>query len=504
MNFYSLTFLVFFTVFYAVYWGLLRERTRLRNVFLLAGSLFFFGWWDWRFVSLILLTVTSTYLLAVLTERNHRKLWTTVSVCLNIAILAAFKYFNFFVAQFHRIALRVFPDMDIFTLDILLPVGISFYTFQAIGYAVDVYRGRLKAERDFVDFGVFISFFPQLVAGPIERAASLLPQIKRDMVWDYASQVEGCRRVLWGLVKKAAVADPCGMLVSRYMTDATSSAMSATLGALFFSVQIYCDFSGYCDIAIGTGRLLGIKLTENFRTPYFSSDVRDFWRRWNISLMNWLRDYIYIPLGGSRKGKTRTCINILAVFFLSGLWHGASMHFVVWGIYWAILLVIYRLMKRKALVTEPDRRFIPFTLFWVVTGWVIFKSSTLSEACLIVWNCAPYLLCMAIGGSMLIYIASIPLIRRSISALRSPMAATAFALAVTGLFYAPFTKIFTQYYLWVFVAALFAMEWHTRSLKFPLESMNMTSWQRFAVYWGGIILVLTSSYKDVPFIYFQF
>ena len=508
MNFHSLTFLLFFILFYAVYWGMLRKNIRFRNMSLLAASLFFYGWWDWRFISLILLSITATYSFAILAEKSGKKIWTATSICINASILCIFKYLDFFTAQFQRIAANFFPEINLTLLGILAPVGISFYTFQAIGYAVDVYRRKVKAEHDYVDFAVFISFFPQLVAGPIEQASQLLPQIKSEHRWRYAEQVEGCRRILWGLLKKVAIADPCGMFVERYMANAETSPVYATLMAILFTVQIYCDFSGYCDIAIGTARCLGIRLSENFRTPYFSTDIQDFWRRWNISLMRWFRDYIYIPLGGSHSGKTHTAFNILTVFLLSGLWHGASPHFVVWGLYWGLLMVAFRIagpLSRHIIKGSTNGLAgIPIVMFWVSSGLVIFRSSTVPQAVHILINVMPLMFAVALSGSILTRLASCQTVKKIFKHMRIPTMVAITALAAAALFHAPLTKFIAQYYIWAFIVIFFMAEWHTRRRLFPLQDMKVPVWGRFIIYWIGIILVLTGCYDDTPFIYFQF
>lgn len=507
MNFHSLTFLLFFIVVYAGYWLLNRAGKGRRNLFLLSGCLFFYGWWDWRFVSLVLLCITSTYLCALLTERSGRKLWTVISVCFNIAILVTFKYFNFFSEQFFRLTSLFFPDVSRPVYDMMLPVGISFYTFQAIGYAVDVYKRRVEAERSYVDFALFVSFFPQLVAGPIERASALLPQFKRRAVWRYDGQVEGLRRILWGLLKKVVIADPCGMMVGRLMPSAATSAVDSTLTVIFFTVQIYCDFSGYCDIAIGTAKCLGVSLSENFKLPYFSTDIQEFWRRWNMSLMTWFRDYIYIPLGGSHKGRLRTSLNVLTVFLLSGLWHGAEMHFVAWGLYWGVLMVVYRLFKRCCGLPVFRSVGMALTILSVMIGWVLFFSRSIAGALAILHMCALPLVALAISACMLGYIVwrlSRVISRRTQMLLRRGFRATAVLLLVAGLFHAPVTIFIARNYLWAFIFILFMLEWRTRQLTSPLQQMPALAWKRFAVYWLMAILVLTGGEADIPFIYFRF
>ncbi len=503
MNFHSLAFFLFFTCIYVCYWWLNRFGHRARNMFLLTGSLFFYGWWDWRFISLILSSITVTYLLALATERGRSRLWTAISVCFNVAMLVTFKYLDFFSAQFVRVAGLFFPDLSLPVLGIIVPVGVSFFTFQLIGYAVDVYKRRVNAESNYVNFALFVSFFPQLVAGPIEKASSLLPQFKRAAEWRYDDQVQGLRRILWGLLKKVVIADPCGAMVSHYMPSASSSAIAATLTTILFSVQIYCDFSGYCDIAIGAAKCLGIRLCENFRYPYFATDIREFWRRWNMSLMSWFRDYVYIPLGGSRRGNVRTFLNIFTVFLLSGLWHGAKMHFVAWGIYWGILMVAYRIIGTRKTETAVRSYSIPVTLFVTAIGWVLFVSPSIMEAASIIARCAlPLAVSAVLATGMIIawrkFGARLRLMTRWGFAV---LAATA---VFTSLAYEPASIFVARNYIWAFIAIMFALEWRARRLYFPMERMPQSGWMRYGLYWLCIILVLTSGYSEMPFIYFQF
>lgn len=505
MNFHSLTFFIFFTCIYVCYWWLNRFGHRARNVFLLAGSLFFYGWWDWRFVSLILSSITVTYLLALGSRRSHHKLWTTISVCFNIGVLITFKYLDFFSAQFVRVAGLFFPDLSLPVLSIIVPIGVSFFTFQLIGYAVDVYKKRVNAESNYVDFALFVSFFPQLVAGPIEKASSLLPQFKRTAEWRYHDQVQGLRRILWGLLKKMVIADPCGFVVSQYMPEASSSAVAATLTIIFFGIQIYCDFSGYCDIAIGAARCLDIKLCENFRYPYFAGNVNEFWQRWNLSLMTWFRDYVYFPLtlGGSRRGSARAILNILTVFILSGLWHGAHMHFVAWGFYWGIVMMTYRLAAKHKRRTANHSYGIPTTLFLTAIGYVLFLSPSIMEAFSITKQCVGPLLILATLGSATIF--AWRKIRMSLKlAIQWFIAFIGIGLLVASLVYEPATIFVVRNYLWGFIVILFVLEWRSRRLAFPLERMPKSIWKRYGLYWLCIILVLTSGYSEMPFIYFQF
>lgn len=315
---------------------------RWQNLFIVVASYVFYGWWDWRFLALIALTSVASYASGVLIEqhRGHGKIISAANIVLNLLILAFFKYFNFFSESFATAMASLGWHCDMPTLNIVLPVGISFYTFQALSYSIDVYRRKLPASHSIIDVMAFISFFPQLVAGPIERATSLLPQIQKPRHFSAATATTGMRQMLWGLFKKMIVADSCGLIVDRIWTDIPEHhGFALLLAMVLFAFQIYADFSGYSDIAIGCARLFGIQLTTNFKVPYFSRSIREFWRRWHVTLMNWFTEYVYFPLGGSRKGKARTVLNTIIVFALSGLWHGANWTFVLWGLYNALLFI---------------------------------------------------------------------------------------------------------------------------------------------------------------------
>ena len=385
MSFVSVAFLVFLPIVFAVYWLLQRQLT-LQNLSLLLASYVFYGWWDWRFLLLILLTSFSSYTSGLLLRRSaYKRAILTLNICLNLGILGFFKYYGFFVDNLNVLLSQIGIHIDTLTLDIILPVGISFYTFQSLSYSIDVYRGKLPATRDAVAFFTYIAFFPQLVAGPIERATNLLPQILRPRCFSYAEAVDGLRRILWGFFKKVLIADNCAVAVNLIWADfEPASALTLLGGMLLFTFQIYGDFSGYSDIAIGTAKLFGIHLSENFRLPDFSRSIAEFWRRWHISLMTWFRDYLYIPLGGSRCGAVRTSANIFIVFLLSGLWHGANWTFVVWGGYNAVLLILYRFVGGKDKQTDvPSLKELPsilFTFLLTAIGWVIFRSSDMADA----------------------------------------------------------------------------------------------------------------------------
>jgi D-alanyl-lipoteichoic acid acyltransferase DltB (MBOAT superfamily) len=386
MSFTSFAFLFFLPVVFVVYW-ILQSHLRLQNLWVVIASYVFYSWWDVRFLLLIIITSCSSYGSALLISRNpsRRGLILWLNILLNLGILACFKYYNFFADSLRDIGETIGVDFSIPELSIILPVGISFYTFQSLGYVLDVYRGKAKPATDIIAFLAFVSFFPQLVAGPIERATSLLPQMLSRRYFNRNDAVDGLRQTLWGVFKKMVIADSCAMAVNQVWDtwqDATGTML--LMGMLLFTFQIYCDFSGYSDIAIGVSKLFGIRLCDNFRCPYFSRNMTEFWRRWHISLMTWFRDYVYIPLGGSHGGKGRTIVNIFVVFLLSGLWHGANWTFVTWGFYHAFLLVLLLLFNRKKQRYDDPASFrqlpsVLLTLTLVAIGWVIFRSDSVND-----------------------------------------------------------------------------------------------------------------------------
>lgn len=393
MLFNSLAFLVFLPLVFMGYWFLFNRSLRLQNLFVVAVSYLFYGWWDWRFLLLIALTSAVAWGTGLLVSGGgYSKLWVTASLVINLGILGFFKYFDFFADSTVALLQALGFQAHAPTLRILLPVGISFYTFQALSYTLDVYRKALPPVRDPVAFFAYISFFPQLVAGPIERATNLLPQFLKPRRFDYAEAVEGCRLMLWGFFKKVLVADWCALQANTLLGAENPSAPALWVGMLCFTIQIYGDFSGYSDIAIGCGRLFGVRLMRNFAHPYFSRDIAEFWRRWHISLTTWFRDYLYIPLGGSRCGKWKRVRNTFAIFLTSGLWHGANWTFVAWGAFHALCFLPLLLAgKNRRYVTDvvAEGRLLPsfgeawrmaLTFLVVLVGWVFFRAPTLTAA----------------------------------------------------------------------------------------------------------------------------
>ena len=381
MTFNSIAYAFFLPIVFLIYWYILGKRLRAQNIFLLAASYFFYSCWDWRFLGLIIFTTATTYLSALMMGKSeHKKLWLTINIVANLAVLFTFKYLGFSVENTCVLLNYIGFRADSITVNIILPIGISFYTLQAISYSIDVFRRQIVPTHDYVAFSTYIAFFPQLVAGPIERSVNLLPQILKPRTWDYSVAVDGMRQILWGLFKKVAVADLCGMYADRILSDVDYyNGSSVLLALVLFCCQIYGDFSGYSDIAIGSAKLFGIRLSSNFRYPYFASTISEYWRRWHISLMTWLRDYVYIPLGGSRTSNARTYLNIGMVFILSGLWHGAAWTYIVWGMFWAIFFIAERIVFGQKEYKFNLLRYC-ITMLVVLASFVIFRAPSLTHA----------------------------------------------------------------------------------------------------------------------------
>ena len=425
MLFNSFEYLIFLPIVFLLYWFVFdyamrkcKRQLLWQNLFVVVASYIFYGWWDWRFLILIAITTILSFLSGIGIEKaptqRGKKVVMIANIVVNLGILGVYKYYDFFAREFAEL---IGIESDFLLLHLILPVGISFYTFQALSYSIDVYRKQIEPCHDIVAFTAFLSFFPQLVAGPIERATNLLPQFQRKRSFDYATAVDGMRQILWGLFKKIVVADNCATYVDTVFADLSNqSGSTLVLAAVLFTFQIYGDFSGYSDIAIGTAKLFGIKLMRNFNVPYFSRDIAEFWRRWHISLTTWFRDYVYIPLGGSRPDTSRLlplasrlstsaytkCIavrNTFIIFLLSGFWHGANWTFVLWGAYHALLFVPLLLLNKNrryrdtvAIITLPDgtikTKFFPslkeagqmlLTFALAVFGWIIFRAQDIEQ-----------------------------------------------------------------------------------------------------------------------------
>ncbi len=491
MLFNSLDFLLFLLVVFFCYWFVFKRSYKWQNLFIVGASYVFYGWWSWQPLCLIALTSLLSYLSGVLIDKarskqsNYAQVVLITNVVINLFILGLFKYYNFFADSFATMMEGFGIQVSWVSLNLVLPVGVSFYTFQALSYSIDVYKRKIGATKDFVAFFAFVSFFPQLVAGPIERATNLLPQFEKERQFDYAQAVDGLRQILWGFFKKVVIADTCASTVNTIFANwDTLPGSTLWVGAFLFSIQIYCDFSGYSDIAIGTARLFGISLRRNFNFPYFSRDIAEFWRRWHISLSTWFRDYVYIPLGGSRGSKLLVLRNTFIIFALSGLWHGANWTFVVWGLYHALLFIPLMLLhkNRKNTNTVAEGRLLPslkeatqmlLCFILVMIGWVIFRAESIGDA----WG----YLCRMFSSSLF----SFP------------------------------EKIFTLHIVSIYplILALILVEWTQRnqqhalqlSRPFSLKIINHSRIVRYGIYL--IILFIISSYMyqtASSFIYFQF
>jgi alginate O-acetyltransferase complex protein AlgI len=478
MLFNSLEFALFLPIVFAVYWGLAKVGLRAQNALLLSASYFFYGCWDPRFLFLLmfstLLDFYTGHQIQKAGSRRLKRTWLWISISINLAFLGIFKYYNFFVSSFSDMLEAFGLHANLPLIQVILPVGISFYTFHGLSYVIDIYHDRIKAERNFVDYALFVSFFALLVAGPIERATHLLPQIKQVRFFNHAHAVSGLRQMLWGLFKKVVVADNCAEYADLVFDDpGTHSGSTLFIGAVLFTFQIYCDFSGYSDIALGCARLFGITLMRNFAYPYFSRDIAEFWRRWHISLSSWFRDYLYIPLGGSRGGKWSSVRNTMIIFLVSGFWHGANWTYLAWGalnaLYFIPLLLAGR--NRTNLDTAGASSSLPSlretcqivtTFLLTILAWVFFRSSDLVNAF------------DHVAGIFSMSFFSIPTVRPSL---------------VIAL-----------------IAFLIIVEWSGRRHQFALEDLG-TSWPRplrWSMYYALIAAILVFGGKEQEFIYFQF
>ena len=508
MLFNSFEFLIFLPIVFLLYWFVFdyamrgcKRQLLWQNLLIVVASYIFYGWWDWRFLILIAITTILSFLSGIGIEKaptlRGKKAMMIANVVVNLGILGVYKYYDFFATQFAEL---FGIESDFLLLHLILPVGISFYTFQALSYSIDVYRKQIEPTHDIVAFTAFLSFFPQLVAGPIERATNLLPQFQKKRTFDYAQAVDGMRQILWGLFKKIVVADNCAVYVDQVFGDIGAySGSTLLLAAVLFTFQIYGDFSGYSDIAIGTAKLFGIKLMRNFNVPYFSRDIAEFWRRWHISLTTWFRDYVYIPLGGSRPNipeairrrgerlearytKAIAIRNTFIIFLLSGLWHGANWTFVLWGAYHALLFVPLLVMNKNrryrdtvATVTLPDgtvkakwlpsiketgQMLLTFTL--AVVGWIIFRSVSVADIGLYMQNMF------------------------DISLFSAPMVIVGLKRTVLS------------------IAILLFVEWINRNKQHGLQLVNCNKALQLLVYYALTLYILEFGANAQSFIYFQF
>jgi D-alanyl-lipoteichoic acid acyltransferase DltB (MBOAT superfamily) len=481
MLFHTSTFLVFFLTVFALHWWVVKRAVKWQNVLLLLVSYFFYGCWDWRFVALLLFSTLLDYYTGIQIGNNHqehrRKIWLWISVGINVGLLGVFKYYDFFALSLADLMASIGWKVDVVTLRLILPVGISFYTFHGLSYVLDIYHRRITADRNLIDYALFVSYFPLLVAGPIERATHLLPQLKKARIFNPTQAVEGLRIFLWGLVKKVLIADNCAIIADAIYADPSQwNAPMLWLGVAMFTIQVYGDFSGYSDMAQGVSRIFGIELIRNFNYPYFSKSIAEYWRRWHLSLTGWFRDYIYFPLGGSRGSKWQQARNIFVIFLLSGFWHGANWNYVGWGFVNACYFLpgIIRGKKdvwyEKHLDTSLKGRLLEwglilFTFIQIMMALVVFRNTGIQ-------NMLVYFQNMFVGDWSL---------------------------------HVPPTLIgFNKTML--LVCLFFSAEWWSRFKEHPLERLHdhMVRPVRWLIYYTILLMLAWFAGHQQQFIYFQF
>ena len=396
MLFNTLNFAIFLPIVYVLYYLARKKSVTVQNLILLLSSYFFYACWDWRFLFLLVFSTVLDYFSAIKIEDSKniktKKIWLWISILINLGFLGAFKYYNFFIESIARVLTKTGVETNFNLLNVVLPVGISFYTFHGLSYIIDIYKNRISTERNFIDYSLFVSFFPLLVAGPIERATHLLPQLKSKRNFSYDKTLDGLKQIFWGLFKKIVIADKCAQLANPIFDNfETQTGSTLFIGAVLFTFQIYGDFSGYSDIALGTARLFGIELLQNFNYPYFSRNISEFWRRWHISLSSWFKDYVYIPLGGSKSSALFRVRNTLIIFLLSGFWHGANWTFMFWGFLNALYImpqIIFKTNRNNLEIVAKGQLFpnmkdflsILFTFNLTVFAWIFFRSNSISRA----------------------------------------------------------------------------------------------------------------------------
>ena len=482
MFFNSLSFAVFLPIVFVLYWFVFNKNKASQNAVLIVASYYFYSCWDWRFLFLLVFSTFLDYYTGLRIEKGKtewgRKFWFWLSIIVNLGFLGVFKYYNFFASSLSESLNAVGLSTSPLLLNVVLPVGISFYTFHGLSYVIDIYLKRIKAETNFVDYSLFVSYFPLLVAGPIERATHLLPQVKIKRHFDFEKAKEGVYQFLWGLVKKVVIADTCATYANAIFDYHSSmNSLSLILGAVYFAFQIYGDFSGYSDMALGMSKLFGIDLLRNFNYPYFSRDIAEFWRRWHISLSSWFRDYLYIPLGGSKGGMWMKIRNTFIIFLVSGFWHGANWTFIFWGLLNAIYIMpsIITGTNRKNMEIVAKGRFLPTfkelisitaTFLMAAFAWIFFRAVDLSHAFdFIAEMCSPTLFAIPefpkIGKAMLI-------------------------LGLTGIF--------------------MLVEWIGRENQYAIAALGL-KWPRI-LRWGMYYLIMIAIFifagEEQEFIYFQF
>ena len=486
MLFNSIDFAIFFPLVFLLYWFVAQKNLKLQNALIVVASYVFYGWWDWRFLSLILFSTIIDYVVGQKLrdeeKETKRKALLWISIIVNLGFLGFFKYYNFFLENFVSAFSLFGMQINANSLNIILPVGISFYTFQTLSYTIDVYKKKLEPTQDFIAFSAFVCFFPQLVAGPIERATNLLPQFYKKRTFQYYKATDGMRQILWGLFKKIVIADNCAEFANQiFSNSADMNGSTLVLGAIFFTFQIYGDFSGYSDIAIGTSRLFGFDLKQNFSTPYFSRDIAEFWRRWHISLSTWFRDYLYIPLGGSRGGTWMKVRNTFAIFLVSGFWHGSNWTFIIWGMLNALyfLPLLLSSNNRKNLDTVAKDDLLPsfqelinmlITFALTVFAWIFFRADNLMHA--------------------FSYIAEI-------------FSASLFVLPKGSDFIGTTLHPFI---ILILISIFIIIEWFGREGQYGIAHLGIR-WKRplrYAMYYAIIIAIFWFGGKEQQFIYFQF
>lgn len=482
MFFNSIDFAIFLPIVFTLYWFVTNNNLKVQNFLIVIASYLFYGWWDWRFLSLIIFSTIVDFTVGLQLKKEKiqlkRKALLCTSIIVNLGLLGFFKYYNFFLENFITAFSFFGTEIKANSLNIILPVGISFYTFQTLSYTFDVYKKKLDPTNNFIAFAAFVSFFPQLVAGPIERATNLLPQFYSRRIFNYSKAIDGMRQILWGLFKKVVIADNCAEFANQIFNNSEDmNGSSLVLGAIFFTFQIYGDFSGYSDIAIGTSKLFGFNLMQNFAFPYFSRDIAEFWRRWHISLSTWFRDYLYIPLGGSRGSTKLKLRNTFAIFLVSGFWHGANWTFIVWGalnaIYFTPLLLTAK--NRKNIGVVSSGKFFPSfkeaimifrTFGLIVIAWIFFRAENITHA---------------VG-----YISDM------------------FSLSI---FEVPNFSNRLQAIKIILIVLIFLMvEWIGREGEYGIQSIDsrLKKPNRWCVYYILIFAVLMYGGKEQEFIYFQF
>ncbi|UQB67761.1 MBOAT family O-acyltransferase [Epilithonimonas zeae] len=481
MLFNSLSFAIFLPIVFALYW--LTKTRRKQNILLMIASYYFYACWDWRFLFLLAFSTFLDYYTGVKIEeskkKSYKKFWFWLSVSVNLGFLGFFKYYNFFAESFSELFAGFGFQINPWVLQIILPVGISFYTFHGLSYVIDIYKERIKAEKSWIDYALFVSFFPLLVAGPIERATHLLPQIKRERNFSYSNSVDGLRQILWGLFKKMVVADNCAYYANMIFNDYHNyTGVTLIFGAVLFAFQIYGDFSGYSDIALGTARLFGFDLLRNFSYPYFSRDIAEFWRRWHISLSSWFRDYLYIPLGGSKGGNWMRIRNTFIIFIVSGFWHGANWTFIIWGFLNALFImpsIVLKTNRNNLNIVAEGRTFPNFreiiqlivTFSLACFAWIFFRSASVTDA-------------FAYIGRL-------------------------FSTLGTGIGY-PYKLLNGDLRVLIFVVIMLIFEWFMREELHPLRRpfTKLPTAARWIIYFLLATLVLLFAGEQAEFIYFQF